>query len=50
MKVLTMSEAKSQIKEGKFECMMDLKVGIVPIRTHKNKYKYIQVEEDPSLI
>lgn len=46
MKVLTMSEAKSQIKEGKFECIMDLKVGIVEIRTHKNKYKYIQVEED----
>jgi hypothetical protein len=43
MKTLKLSTAIKQIKEGKFECVTDIKIGTVQIRTSRKKTTFINI-------
>lgn len=43
MKKIKIATAKKQIKEGRFECMTDLKIGYVEIRRANGKREFIEV-------
>lgn len=45
MKTLTYQTALKQIKEGKIECITDLKIGFVEIRRHTGKREIINIVE-----
>lgn len=46
MKTLTYQTALKQIKEGKIECITDLKIGFVEIRRHTGKREIINIIEN----
>jgi len=46
MKTLTYQTALKQIKEGKIECITDLKIGFVEIRRHTGKREIINIVEN----
>lgn len=48
MKTLTYQTALKQIKEGKIECITDLKIGFVEIYRHTGKRETINIIEKPS--
>lgn len=43
MKTLKLSTVANQIKDGKIECLTDLKIGYVEIRRASGKREIIQV-------
>lgn len=45
MQTLKLSTALTQIKEGKFECNQDIRVGLVEITTAKGVRKTIKIIE-----
>lgn len=45
MKTLKIAKALKQVKEGKFECMNDLKLGHIQIRKSNGKKSIIEIIE-----
>lgn len=45
MRSLTMKKMREMIKDGRIECITDLKVGYVEVRwTHNNKRETVEVK------
>jgi hypothetical protein len=46
MKKLKLTTAQKQIKDGKFECLTDLKIGYVEIRKANGKREFSEIVAD----